>query len=175
MPFPWLYDLAAGAVLQQRVDFAEACRSWRAIVERMGGGVSLPAASELARQPLWRFSELRIDGQRARTLLALAKEEAFARFLHLGTPRDLLLRRLGRLPGIGPWTLGMLTGFGLGDPDALILGDLHLPRIVCELLAPDAPVSEARMVEALEPFAGQRFRVSRLLVSHAIAERRRRG
>jgi hypothetical protein len=31
------------------------------------------------------------------------------------------------------------------------------------------------MVEALEPFAGQRFRVSRLLVSHAIAERRRRG
>jgi 3-methyladenine DNA glycosylase/8-oxoguanine DNA glycosylase len=73
------------------------------------------------------------------------------------------VRRFGAQPGIGPWTLGVLRGYGLGEADAEIVGDLHLPHLVCWALAGEAPGSDARMLELLEPFRGHRFRVVRLL------------
>lgn len=98
-----------------------------------------------------------------------------------------LRARLPELPGIGPWTTEMVLGFGYGDPDAVPTGDVHLPRTVCKALAPGQEIergagaprllgpgarprrvgelhgSDARMLELLAPFAGQRFRVTRLL------------
>jgi hypothetical protein len=62
----------------------------------------------------------------------------------------------------------MVQGFGLGDPDALITGDVRLPRIVCAALGDHERASglapEPYMLQLLAPYAGQRFRVCRLLI-----------
>jgi 3-methyladenine DNA glycosylase/8-oxoguanine DNA glycosylase len=50
-----------------------------------------------------------------------------------------------------------------GDPDAVSLGDYHLPRLVAWLLAGEPTADDARMLELLEPYRGQRARVVALL------------
>ena len=56
-------------------------------------------------------------------------------------------------------------GFVLGDPDAVPLGDLHLPQEVGRALAGEPGADDARMLELLEPFRGSRFRLLRLLLA----------
>lgn len=168
-PVPWLFDVAAGAVLQQRVRFVDACKDWRKIVERLSDGAVFPSPEAIAQMGTWQFQQLGVDAQRARTLIALAREQVFAQFLSLEQPKEKLLLRLQRIPGIGPWTTAMVTGFGLGDPDAVITGDVNLPRIVCEALGGQdgkaLASDDARMIALLQPFLGQRFRVCRLLIA----------
>jgi 3-methyladenine DNA glycosylase/8-oxoguanine DNA glycosylase len=52
----------------------------------------------------------------------------------------------------------------LGDPDAVSVGDYHLPHVVAWALAGEPRGDDERMLELLEPFRGQRGRVIRLLV-----------
>jgi hypothetical protein len=56
-----------------------------------------------------------------------------------------------------------VLGYGAGDTDAAIPGDLHLPRVVCYALAGEQKGSDERMMELLEPFRGHRFRIIRML------------
>ena len=72
---------------------------------------------------------------------------------------------LGRIPGCGPWTVGMVSGFALGDPDAVPVGDLHLPSLVANALVGEPRADDARMLELLEPYRGHRFRLIRLLLA----------
>ena len=46
-----------------------------------------------------------------------------------------LRARLGRITGIGPWTVETVLGFGAADPDAVPLDDLYLPHLVAYALA----------------------------------------
>jgi 3-methyladenine DNA glycosylase/8-oxoguanine DNA glycosylase len=169
MAVPWLFDVLSSCILQQRVTFAEACGQWRRIVERFGEGKAFPSAAKVAALEPWQLVQLGVDARRARTLLLVAREQAMTHFLSLATAREKLVKRLERIVGVGPWTMSMFRGFGLGETDSVIWGDVHLPRIVCQSLGGDASWSEARMLELLEPYAGQRFRVTRLLVEHAFA------
>jgi 3-methyladenine DNA glycosylase/8-oxoguanine DNA glycosylase len=50
-----------------------------------------------------------------------------------------------------------------GDPDAISVGDYHLPNVVAWALAREPRADDARMLELLEPYRGQRGRVQRLL------------
>ena len=50
-----------------------------------------------------------------------------------------------------------------GDPDAVIVGDYHLPNIVAFNLAGEPRATDERMLELLEPYRGQRGRVVQLL------------
>ena len=50
-----------------------------------------------------------------------------------------------------------------GDPDALSVGDYHIPNLVAFALAGEPRADDARMLELLEPYRGQRGRVQRLL------------
>jgi 3-methyladenine DNA glycosylase/8-oxoguanine DNA glycosylase len=50
-----------------------------------------------------------------------------------------------------------------GDPDAISVGDYHMPNTVAWALAGEARADDARMLELLEPYRGQRGRVQRLL------------
>ena len=59
-----------------------------------------------------------------------------------------------------------------GDPDAVSVGDYHLPHIVSWALAGEARGSDARMLELLEPYRGQRGRVQRYLEVGRIVEPR---
>jgi 3-methyladenine DNA glycosylase/8-oxoguanine DNA glycosylase len=170
LPMPWLFDVACGAVLQQRITFGEACGQFAAIAKRYGpGGAAFPSAQVLRDVPSFELRALGIDEQRGRTLRALAKLESVHPFLDVATPADEVVRRLSMVPGIGPWTIGMVRGFGLGEADALIPGDVNLPHLVCFALARETPGTDARMLELLAPFEGHRFRVVRLLYAGGLS------
>ena len=70
---------------------------------------------------------------------------------------------LARVRGIGPWTVAEVTRVAYGDPDALSVGDYHIPGLVAWALAGEPKADDARMLEMLEPYRGQRGRVQRLL------------
>jgi 3-methyladenine DNA glycosylase/8-oxoguanine DNA glycosylase len=57
----------------------------------------------------------------------------------------------------------------LGDPDAVSVGDFHLPNLVAFALAGEPRADDSRMLELLEPWRGHRARVIRLLESSGIA------
>lgn len=164
---PWAWDVAAGAVLQQRVRWQVAYRDFRRIAERWGtrtpAGVAFPSARQLSRVPTPALEAAGIDGKRARALTALARMEATRHVLDPSAGLARIEQRLLSLPGIGPWTVGTIMGYAFGEPDAVPVGDLHLPSIVTAALADEPDGTDARMLELLEPYRGQRFRVIRLL------------
>ena len=164
---PWLYDMTCSAILQQRIRTVDAMRDWRRITQRWGGNAPLglrtfPAAEVLAAVPQFELERIGIDAKRAKTLLRFAKE---LRFVSLRPAMDFrqLRQTLLRVCGIGPWTTETVLGYGAGDTDAAIPGDLHLPRVVCYALAGEMTGTDERMMELLEPFRGHRFRIIRLL------------
>jgi 3-methyladenine DNA glycosylase/8-oxoguanine DNA glycosylase len=163
---PWRFDLAAVAVLQQRVTTREAMQQWGLIVRKYGPRVgelrAFPSAERVARMASWQFQELGLDPKRARTMVVLARELVRRNTL-AETDLALVRKRLLAVRGVGPWTTDMILGFAYGDPDALPLGDLHLPHLITWALARESPGSDARMVELLEPYRGHRFRIVRLL------------
>ena len=73
-------------------------------------------------------------------------------------------RRLQTLPGIGVWTSAETAQRAHGDPDAPSVGDYHLPAFVGWALI-GRPVDDDGMLELLEPWAGHRQRVMRLLAA----------
>jgi 3-methyladenine DNA glycosylase/8-oxoguanine DNA glycosylase len=70
---------------------------------------------------------------------------------------------LARVRGIGPWTVAEVTRVAYGDPDALSVSDYHIPSVVAWALAREPKADDARMLELLEPYRGQRGRIQRLL------------
>jgi 3-methyladenine DNA glycosylase/8-oxoguanine DNA glycosylase len=70
--------------------------------------------------------------------------------------------------GIGPWTLAEVGRIAFGDPDAISVGDYHLPNLVAWALVREPRADDARMLELLEPYRGQRGRVQRLLEASGI-------
>ncbi len=167
----WVFDGLTEYVLQQRVTFRDASRSQRRLVRWLKAeapgppGLLLPLAPSdwlgLADADLRRAG---IDGQRARTLRAAARAAR-----RLATTFDLDRARaravLGSVPGCGPWTVSITMGFVLGDPDAVPLGDLHLPHEVGRAFAAEPHADDTRMLELLAPYPGHRFRVLRLLLA----------
>jgi 3-methyladenine DNA glycosylase/8-oxoguanine DNA glycosylase len=65
--------------------------------------------------------------------------------------------------GIGPWTAALVLTASHGHADAVPEGDFHLPNSVAYALAGEPRADDARMLELLEPYRGQRGRVVRLL------------
>ena len=164
---PWLYDMTCSAILQQRIRTVDAMRDWRRITQRWGSDAPLglrafPAADVLAAVPQFELERMGVDAKRAKTLLRFAKE---LRFVSLRPAMDFtqLRQTLLRVCGIGPWTTETVMGYGAGDTDAAIPGDLHLPRVICYALAGEMQGTDERMMELLEPFRGHRFRIIRLL------------
>ena len=82
----------------------------------------------------------------------------------IALPLEAAYRRFRSIPGVGPWTAGRVATIALGDPDAVFLGDLHIPHMVTSALAGERRGSDERMLELLEPFRGHRARVLRLLL-----------
>jgi 3-methyladenine DNA glycosylase/8-oxoguanine DNA glycosylase len=71
-------------------------------------------------------------------------------------------RRLRSLPGVGPWTSAEVRQRACGDADAVSVGDYHLPAVVGWALAGQI-VDDAGMLRLLAPYAGHRYRVTRLV------------
>lgn len=157
------------AVFGQRVTSREAMIAHGLLLERHGRpapgplGLRLPPdPATLAGLPYHEFHPLGVDRRRAelvRHLAALAERlEPLA-----DLEPDALDRALAAVPGVGPWTRGHVRRLVHGDPDAVIVGDLHLPHLVTWNLAGERQGSDERMLELLAPHAGQRARVQRHL------------
>jgi 3-methyladenine DNA glycosylase/8-oxoguanine DNA glycosylase len=104
------------------------------------------------------FHPLGIEQKRARPLVEVARHPAKL-FEWADAPSDAVTRKLGLIPGIGPWTIGSVLGPALGDADAVATGDYHFPHAIAWALAGEARGDDARMLELLEPYRGQRGRV----------------
>ena len=73
------------------------------------------------------------------------------------------MQRCGPTPGSGRGPLPRWACGRFGDPDAVSVGDFHLPNLVAWALAGEPRGTDDRMLELLEPYRGQRGRVIRLL------------
>ena len=164
-----LADVVVPTVLGQRVTSREARRSWWALVNWLGAPAPGPWALRLPPEPatVARLSDaqwhrLGVERQRAD---AIRRLHALLGSLQAAADRSSaeLQARLCAVPGIGPWTATGLAANVVGDTDAVLLGDLHLPHNVCFALAGEPRGSDGRMLELLEPWRGQRARVVRLL------------
>jgi 3-methyladenine DNA glycosylase/8-oxoguanine DNA glycosylase len=160
------------AILEQKVTGTEAYRAFRALVLRYGepapgpagdaGMRVAPAPSVLAGLPYFAYHPLGVERRRAEVIRrvcgsAAAIEAAAA----LGS--GPLTTRLRTFPGIGAWTAAEVAVRTLGDPDAVSVGDFHLPNLVAWALAHEPRGTDERMLELLEPYRGQRARAVRLL------------
>ena len=164
-----LYETLLFSIIGQKITSFEARRSFAALIRRFGeaapgpsGLVLPPPPGKLARTPYWAFHTLGIERRRADTIRAAAA--AAHRFDSLrALPTAERMARLTSLPGIGPWTAAEAIRLSFGDPDAVSVGDYHLPGVVCWALAGERDGTDERMLELLEPYAGQRARVVLLI------------
>jgi 3-methyladenine DNA glycosylase/8-oxoguanine DNA glycosylase len=155
------------SVLEQKVTGTEAFRSYAAILRRHGeaapgpGDLLLPPApATLAGLPYHAFHPLGVERRRADVVRRAASRAAW---LEAATTAAEASARLRSLPGIGAWTAAEVVRSAFGDPDAVSVGDYHVPNTVAWALAGEPRADDARMLELLEPYRGQRGRVQRLL------------
>ncbi|WP_282697916.1 DNA-3-methyladenine glycosylase 2 family protein [Streptomyces sp. CC208A] len=160
------------SVLEQKVTTTEAYGSWRRLVRQYGepapgpapeGLYVMPDARTWARIPSWEWHRANVDGKRAATIVRAARVAPRLEEAALMDP-PAARARLELVPGIGPWTSAETVQRSNGAPDEVTTGDLHLPGIVGWALAGDRTADDARMLELLAPYEGQRHRAARLIL-----------
>jgi endonuclease III len=166
-------EALVASILEQKVVGLEARRSWAALVRALGQPAPGPTTPRLtvppppavlAATPSWAFHRFGVERKRADTIrLACSYARRLEETLDMA-PADAR-RRLTALPGIGPWTAAEVALVALGDADAVSVGDYHLPNQVAWALVAEPRADDARMLELLEPWAGHRGRVIRLVTA----------
>lgn len=162
------YEALATTIIGQRVVTADAVASRERLSRHYGATAPtgpanpFPTPEALLRLTDHDFHRAGIERSRARVLRVAAKYANRVERLEDADPADAGAR-LQQLPGIGPWTAGITTAIAGGDPDAVPIGDLHIPRMVTFALTGNEHGDDNSMLEALEPFAGHRQRVVRLV------------
>lgn len=161
-----VWEALVPAVLEQKVLGAEAWRAWGRLLR--GYGEPAPGAPEMrvppppqvwARIPSWDWHRSGAEPVRARTIIRAAR---LASRLEAAETSAELDRRLRTISGIGVWTSAEIRQRAFGDADAVSVGDYHVPGMVGRALL-GREVDDAGMLELLEPYAGHRHRVTRLL------------
>jgi 3-methyladenine DNA glycosylase/8-oxoguanine DNA glycosylase len=162
------------AILEQKVTGIEARRAWRRLVRATSdpapgdAGLLLPPDPErVAILPSFRFHAFGVERRRAERIRWLSsRADRIERIGELPPPdaRDALRN----LPGVGVWTTAEVARLAMGDPDAVSVGDFHLPHLVAWALAGERRGTDERMLELLEPYRGQRARVQALLEAGGI-------
>ncbi|MEU5220981.1 DNA-3-methyladenine glycosylase 2 family protein [Streptomyces sp. NPDC020807] len=160
------------SVLEQKVTSDEAYASWRVLVRKYGepapgpaptGMYAMPDPGTWARIPSWEWHKANVDNSRSATIIRAVRvaprlEEA----ARMDPPAAR--KRLELVPGIGPWTSAETIQRSNGAADEVTTGDLHLPGIVGWALAGERTADDARMLELLAPYEGQRHRAARLIL-----------
>jgi len=121
-----------------------------------------PTAEQLATLPYHEWHRLGVERKRAGTIRRAAERANRLEETSTMTRADAEQRLLA-FPGVGPWTAAIVRTAALGDPDAPMVGDYHLPNTIAWALAGEPRGDDARMLELLEPYRGHRGRVTMLL------------
>jgi AraC family transcriptional regulator of adaptative response / DNA-3-methyladenine glycosylase II len=129
------FELVVRAMFGQQVSVAGARTSLGRLVsaagtplERSSGGIThlFPTAERVAELPPEAFGMPRA---RAETIRRIGELVAGGELdLSGDAPPEETLRRLGHVPGIGPWTLAYVAMRALRDPDAFMAGDLGVRK-----------------------------------------------
>lgn len=174
-----VWQVLVAAILEQKVTGIEARRSWRELCRRFGERAPGPAPARMHLPPTprallaitdWQWHAAGVDGARRRTLRAAAT--VAHRLERAVTVRGEAGRALlQRVPGIGPWTAAEVAQRAWGDPDAVSVGDFHIPAVV-GLALTGKPCDDDGMLEALAPYAPQRQRVVRYLEAVGVSRPR---
>ncbi|MBM9504934.1 DNA-3-methyladenine glycosylase 2 family protein [Streptomyces sp. KK5PA1] len=168
------------SILEQKVTTTEAYRAWRLLLFQHGEPAPGPAprmrvmpdVRGWALVPSWDWHCAGVDDKRASTVM---------RAVRVGARLDALAamdaveaaRRLQTLPGIGPWTAAETVQRSHGAPDAVTVGDLHLPHRIGYALTGARRSDDATMLGLLAPYPGQRHRATRLICLQSAAPPRR--
>lgn len=177
-----VFDALACAILEQKVTGLQAFGAWRHLVSRFGERApgptprpmfAAPPAEAWRRIPSWAWHRAGVEPPQSKTIVRVAErgpsiERAFLRASD-GVERD---RVLTSLPGIGAWTSAETRIRALGDPDAVSVGDYHLAHEVGFALT-GSRTDDDGMLELLQPWAGHRQRVIRLIFASGVREPRR--
>jgi 3-methyladenine DNA glycosylase/8-oxoguanine DNA glycosylase len=159
------------SVIEQKVTGKEAFAGYRRLVRRFGEPapgpgeglrlVAPPSARDWCGIPSWEWLAAGVDPGRSRTLVRAAG--------HAGRvdecadlPADVARARLTSLPGVGRWTWAEVAQRALGLADEVSFGDYHVAKDIGWALT-GSPVDDDGLAELLEPYAGHRYRVQRLL------------
>jgi hypothetical protein len=164
-----LYHELLPNVLGQRVTGGEAVAQWRQLVERLGAPAPgpdptlrlPPTPAALLGRSAWWYHPLGVEAKRAETLRQVARH---AHHLFAWALLPDPAARLRLIPGVGQWTIGSVLPSAVADPDAVAVGDFHLKNIVTHAFTGRSRGTDDDMMRLLEPYAGQRGRVVRLLL-----------
>jgi 3-methyladenine DNA glycosylase/8-oxoguanine DNA glycosylase len=77
------------------------------------------------------------------------------------------------IPGVGVWTAAEISSRAFGDADAVSFGDYHLARNVTWALTGADGGTDEDMSKLLEPYAGHRHRVVRMIELAGVSPPRR--
>lgn len=166
-----LMEALIPAVLEQKVVSLEAHRAWKILLCQHGGPAPGPAPRGMRvfppprtwrAIPSWDWHRAGVEGVRAQTIIRAAIVAGRLERLLAEEPAAAA-RKLRTLSGIGPWTAAETLQRAAGDPDAVSVGDYHLPKVVGWALAGRRDTDDAAMLELLEPYRGHRYRVTRLV------------
>ncbi|MEV5378022.1 DNA-3-methyladenine glycosylase 2 family protein [Streptomyces nondiastaticus] len=159
------------SVLEQKVTADEAYRAWRLLLQQHGEPAPgpaprmrvMPSPQGWAAIPSWDWHRAGVDGKRSATIVRAAR--VAARLEEAAAMDDVQAsRRLQAVPGIGPWTAAETLQRSNGSPDAVTVGDLHLPKIIGYALTGFRGADDEAMLELLAPYEGQRHRACRLIL-----------
>jgi 3-methyladenine DNA glycosylase/8-oxoguanine DNA glycosylase len=174
-----VFEALIAAVFEQKVPTIEARHGWRALVSKFGteppgpapqGMRVIPDAGVWRRIPSWEWHRAGVGPQRAETAIRVATvATSLEKTLSMGRGGPAVAQKLRSLPGVGVWTAAETTQRAHGDPDSPSVGDYHLPAVVGYALVGSA-VDDDGMLELLEPYAGHRQRVMRLIELTGIRE-----
>lgn len=169
-----LIEALLPAVIEQRVTSLEAYRSWARLLRWFGeaapgpapdGMRVVPTVAQWRGIPSWNWHRAGVDPGRARTArAALAVAASLERAVERSETPQAAGRALRSIPGIGAWTAAETLQRSTGDPDLVSVGDYHLAHYVGEALT-GRRVDDDGMLALLEPWAGHRQRVIRLILA----------
>lgn len=169
------------SVIEQKVTGQEAFGGYRRLVRRFGEPAPGPGAARglrvapdpagWARIPSWEWLCAGVDASRSGTAVRCAQRSGRVQEC-ASLPGPQARARLTSISGVGVWTAAEVAQRALGDADAVSFGDYHVARNIGWALTGEE-LDDAGLAELLEPYAGHRYRVQRLLeLDKAVRPRR---
>lgn len=171
-------ESVVSAVLEQKVTGVESRRNWSSLVGAIGEVAPgptprpmrvFPEPAAIAMVPSWQWHAWGVQPAQSATIMrAVAVAGRLEECSSL--PLPAARRRVRAVDGCGPWTVAEVAHRALGDADSVSFGDFHLAGQVVYAFTGAIDGTDEQMERLLEPFAGHRYRVQRLVETAGITK-----